>query len=80
MNSGLPRKTKMKPSAGRRSQRCGLALASASALASTNPAASASTPKYRFQIIPEPISVTCWHRVKSLRGSSRSPIPMERSP
>jgi len=33
-----------------------------------------------FQIIPEPIRVNCWHRVKSERGSSRSPIPIERKP
>ena len=80
MNSGLPRKTKMKASAGFLSQGLRLVLASASALARKKPISSAKKAKYRFQIRPEPISTTCSHRVKSARGSSRSPRPMARSP
>ena len=70
----------MKPFAGQRSQGLRLALASASPFASTKPNVSDNATKYRFQISPEPISVNCWHSVKSVRGSSRSPIPMDRSP
>ena len=80
MNSGEPRKIKMNHSAGLRIQGLRAALPRASALEKKNPKVSASTPKYRFQIMPEPISVNCWHSVKSLRGNSFSPIPNERRP
>ncbi len=79
MKSGEPRKTKMNHSAGLHSRGECAALAIASAVARKNPDKSASVPKYMFQIIPDPISVTCWQMVKSARGNRRSPMPTLRS-
>ena len=79
MNKGDPRNTKMNHSQGLRSQMCREPLPTATAVASRNPVISAMIPKYRFQIIPDPIRVNCWHKVKSVDGNSFSPYPSERS-
>ena len=79
MKSGEPRNANTNQSAGFLIQAGRALRMSASAVARKKPAASASTPKWTFQIIPEPISVNCWQSVKSERGRSRSPMPIERS-
>ena len=50
------------------------------AMANRKPDKSAIMAKYAFQIRPEPISVNCKHKEKSLLGRALGPKPTDRSP
>ena len=52
----------------------------ANAIANKKPEKSAIVAKYTFHIRPEPISVNCKHKEKSLLGRALGPKPTDRSP
>ena len=49
-------------------------------MANRKPENSAIVAKYTFQIRPEPMSVNCKHKEKSLLGRDLGPKPTDRSP